>query len=60
MNSKNYSKNINNLKEETQKLEFYLKENVTKQLNELKENTNKQMNEIRTLSKIRKRKSTKI
>jgi hypothetical protein len=32
---------INKLKEETQKLVFYLKEDVNNQPNELKENTNK-------------------
>jgi hypothetical protein len=34
-------KMINNLKEETQKLVFYPKENVNKQINVLKENTNR-------------------
>jgi hypothetical protein len=34
-------KMINELKEETQKLVFVLKEKVTKQLNELKENTDR-------------------
>jgi type II secretory pathway component PulJ len=40
-------KMINDPKEETQKLVFYLKEDVNEQLNELKENTNKQKNEIK-------------
>jgi hypothetical protein len=38
---------VNNLKEETQKLVFDLKDNMNKPLNELIENTNKQMNEIK-------------